>query len=108
MYDLYIEPQDPEISSPDLISNRIKNIALVGNVPLNQIKSGLAYKLVSGYTEGENSEGRKVNWGPGSSFVVKTSEGNWAKFIIESLEKEKHKMIITYQITGNSNGIFRY
>ncbi len=108
LHDLYIEPQDPEISSPDLISNRIKNIALVGSVPLNQIKNGSAYRLVSGYYSGKDSEGRDAIWGPGSSFVVKTREGNWAKFMVESLERENHKMIITYQITGNSNGIFRY
>ena len=102
LHDTYSEPQDPEISSADG-KNRL---ALVGNVPLSQIRNASIYNLVSGYYNGKDSNGKNVTWGPGSSFVCKTNEANWAKFRVLELDSINHKMRFEYQVTGNSNGIF--
>ena len=79
----------------------------MGDIPLDQILQAPSSGYVQGYFEGtKDSEGNAVKWGRGSSFCVKTLEGNYAKLRMIVIDKEKHVMVISYKITGNSQGRF--
>lgn len=103
LWDLYIRPIDPQFSSP-LAS--LENIIYMGNIPLERILLSPQSGYVRGYIGKLEPGDDKQTAGVGSSFVVKTMEGNFAKLRITNLDRSKHLMQIEYKLTSNSQGVF--
>ena len=96
-------PIDPQFSSP-LAS--LENIIYMGNITLERILLSPQSGYVRGYIGKLEPGDDKQTAGVGSSFVVKTMEGNFAKLRITNLDRSKHLMQIEYKLTSNSQGVF--
>jgi len=97
-YDVWIEPQDPEIGS---VRSTYKDIVYVGNLPLANITQAPA----SGYIEGYHpSMGQPPK--VGDVYVVKTREGNFAAVKVITTDRAKQLMEFDYKLTTRPDGRF--